>query len=281
MPTSAPAQLPPITGDYTVTPEQTQSYLRDGHITLRNVATTQEVSVWKPIFGQAVKDLSKEVLPLEKRSTYGKAFLQVGNLWKNVPSTQAFILARRFAKIAADLMGTDGVRMYHDQALYKEPHGGPTPWHQDQYYWPLATEKSITMWMPLVDIDSYMGSITFASGSQAEGYCSKLAISDESENFYQNLIKTKGYKVKNAGKMAAGDATFHAGWTVHGAPANRSDKPRDVMTIIYIDSAMRVGEVDNPGRVGDMKFFFPGLKAGDLADTEMTPVLYHKSQDAK
>ena len=276
MPTTSMSSLPPIVGDYPISSEQTSAYLRDGHITLRAVATPDEIAVWKPVFGQAVRDLSTERQPLEKRSTYGKAFLQVGNLWQRVPATQPFVLARRFAKIAAELMGTSGVRMYHDQALYKEPHGGPTPWHQDQYYWPLATQKSITMWMPLVDIDSYMGSITFASGSQAEGYCCKLAISDESENFYQGLIKAKGYKVQNAGKMAAGDATFHAGWTVHGAPANRSDLPRDVMTIIYIDADMRVGEADNPGRVGDFNHFFPGLKVGDLADSHMTPVLYRK-----
>lgn len=26
----------------------------------------------------------------------------------------------------------DGVRIYHDQALFKSPGGGPTPWHCDQ-----------------------------------------------------------------------------------------------------------------------------------------------------
>jgi ectoine hydroxylase-related dioxygenase (phytanoyl-CoA dioxygenase family) len=267
--------LPPITGDYTLTPDQPAAFARDGHITLRGVASPEEIAAWRPVFAKAVKDLSTEQRPLEKRDTYGKAFLQVGDLWNRAPATQPFVLARRFAKIAAELMGVRGVRMYHDQALYKEPHGGSTPWHQDQFYWPLATEKSITMWMPMVDIDAYQGSITFASGSQVEGYLSKeISISDESEQFYQTKIKTKGYKVSNAGKMAAGDATFHAGWTVHGAPANRSDKAREVMTIIYIDSEMRVAEADNPSRVADLRVWFPGLKPGDLANSPMNPVLY-------
>ena len=84
-----------------------------------------------------------------------------------------FVLARRFAKIAAELMGVQGVRIYHDQALFKEPHGGPTPWHQDQYYWPLKTDKFVTMWMPLTDITAEMGPITFANGSQKLGYLGK------------------------------------------------------------------------------------------------------------
>ena len=36
------------------------------------------------------------------------------------------------------------VRLYHDQALFKEAGGGITPWHQDQHYWPLDTDRTIT-----------------------------------------------------------------------------------------------------------------------------------------
>src|SRR5207249_11996994 len=56
--------------------------------------------------------------------------------------------------------------LYHDQALFKEAGGGRTPWHQDMYYWPLDTDRTITMWMPLVDVPAEVGSMLFASGSQ-------------------------------------------------------------------------------------------------------------------
>ena len=62
------------------------------------------------------------------------------------------MFAPRFAEVAARLLGVEGVRLYHDQGLFKEPGGGPTPWHQDGYYWPLDTERTITLWMPLVDV---------------------------------------------------------------------------------------------------------------------------------
>ncbi|MEJ7661127.1 MAG: phytanoyl-CoA dioxygenase family protein [Hymenobacter sp.] len=94
------------------------------------------------------------------------------NLWRADEGVRRFVLARRFARLAADLLGVENVRIYHDQALFKEPGGGPTPWHQDQYYWPVDTTNTITMWMPLVDIDVAMGMLTFASGSHRQGACS-------------------------------------------------------------------------------------------------------------
>jgi len=47
------------------------------------------------------------------------------------------------------LLDTQGVRMWHDQSLYKEPSGGFTPWHADQQYWPMASGLCVTAWIPL------------------------------------------------------------------------------------------------------------------------------------
>ena len=67
---------------------------------------------------------------------------------ENKEQIEEFVFSKRLAKIAADLLTVDGVRMYHDQALFNEGGGGITPWHADQYYWPLATGKTITAWIP-------------------------------------------------------------------------------------------------------------------------------------
>jgi hypothetical protein len=56
------------------------------------------------------------------------------------------------ARIAAKLMDVDGVRLYHDQALYKEPIGGITPWHADEFYWPLSNDNTVAAWIPLLSI---------------------------------------------------------------------------------------------------------------------------------
>jgi ectoine hydroxylase-related dioxygenase (phytanoyl-CoA dioxygenase family) len=186
-----------------------------------------------------------------------------------------FVLARRFAKVAADLMGVKGVRIYHDQALYKEPQGGHTPWHQDQQYWPLDGVKCVTLWMPLVDCSAAMGTMRFASGSQALGYLGPLNISDDSEKELSDLVRQKGYEISYAGDMSAGDATFHNGWTIHGAPGNETtDKLREVMTIIYLEDNAVITEPDHGARVNDLSRWFPGLKPGDIAASPLNPLVY-------
>ena len=141
--------------------------------------------------------------------------------------------AKRFARIAAQLMGVERVRLYHDQALFKEAGGGITPWHQDQHYWPLATNNTITMWMTLADIDADMGTLQFASGSHADGYLGDIPISDESEAQLKAFVERRGFTLRQADAMAAGSATFHSGWTLHSAPPNFSERMRPAMTLIY------------------------------------------------
>ncbi|MBW7459837.1 phytanoyl-CoA dioxygenase family protein, partial [Paenibacillus sepulcri] len=222
--------LPALDEPYEITETQIKNYQEKGHVLLRGVASASEVAAYEPIISQCVQRLNKQNKPLEERDTYGKAFIQIGNLWEKSEAVAKFSLARRFAKIAADLMGVDGVRMYHDQALFKEPYGGHTPWHQDQIYWPLDTDKTITLWMPLVPISEEVGSMTFASGSHSQGYINRMVISDESHKTLAQYIDGKGFEQWTYGAMAPGDATFHSGWTVHSAPGNPTDHMRKVMT---------------------------------------------------
>ena len=106
---------------------------------------------------EKVTELSTEHRPLQERDTYGKAFVQVTNIWTRCEVVKELVFSPRLARVAAELMGVSGARLYHDQALYKEPGGGPTPWHVDQVYWPLATEKTCTVWIPLQDTPLAMG----------------------------------------------------------------------------------------------------------------------------
>jgi ectoine hydroxylase-related dioxygenase (phytanoyl-CoA dioxygenase family) len=181
------------------------------------------------------------------------------------------VLARRFAKIAARLMGVKGVRLYHDQALYKEGGGGRTPWHQDQYYWPLLTDRTITMWMPLVDLTTRMGVMSFASGSHRAGYLGTLPISDASQSFFQDFVRERGYPLVHGVDMAAGDATFHSGWTLHSAPPNDTERMREVMTVIYFEDGAVLMEPDHAHREADLKAWFPGQAPGETAGSRLNP----------
>ena len=271
--------LPSLNSDYPLLPEQIQEYQNNGHVLLRGVASPQEVAPYREKITDIMSDFARSQRPVAERDTYGKAFLQLGNLWTKSEPVRRFVFAQRFAKIAADLMGVAGVRLYHDQALYKEPGGGHTPWHQDQQYWPLDGVRCVTLWMPLVDADENMGTMRFASGSQTLGYLGPQNISDESEARWSALVEEKGYPVSYAGAMRAGDATFHNGWTLHGAPGNDSaDQTREVMTIIYLEDGARITTPDSPSREADLKGCFPGLVPGDLAASPLNPLLYHRRQ---
>ncbi len=262
---------------YSVTDRQISSFQQNGHVMLPHVCSPEEIEVYRPILNAATARYNTETREMKDRDTYGKAFLQIMNLWVRDEAVRNYSLAKRFGKIAADLMGVDAVRLYHDQALYKEPGGGHTPWHQDQYYWPLETKgiETLTMWMPLVDVTLEMGALTFASGSHEDGFQGQIKISDESESHFENLVKLKGYPVTNCA-MKAGDATFHSGWTLHCAPRNQSSTMREVMTIIFFADGVKAMEPDNNNRADDLAGWLPGIKPGELAASPINPVVFRR-----
>jgi len=268
--------LPELDCEYTVPLEAVASFRRNGHVLLRGVASEEEIRQYRPVILAAREKFGAEAIPLKQRDTYGRAFLKGMNLWPEDEGVRRFVLARRFAKVAADLLGVAGVRIYHDQALLKEPGGGITPWHQDQHYWPLDTDNTITMWMPLLDLMPDMGTMRFVTGSHRDGYLGDLPISDESEAKFEEYIRSRGYTIAEGVEMAAGDATFHYGWTLHGAPGNSTARTREVMTIIWFADGARVTEPDNFNRRRDLERWMPGLVPGDLAASELNPLLFKR-----
>jgi len=266
--------LPDLTSAYPLSPHSIRAYRDKGHTVLRGLASVREVQAFAPAIAEVGEGARYDRRPLEERDTYGRAFQQMPNLWVRDARVKAFVFAERFARVAAELMGVEGVRLYHDQALSKEPGGGYTPWHQDRFYWPLDTPHTITMWMPLVDVSDEVGSMTFVSGSQRLGSLGDHAIGDASQQAFQRLIEERGLRHETHGALAAGDATFHDGWTLHCAPANPTATCRQVMTVIYFADGARVGAIDHPAREFDYKVWLRGCEPGGPAAGELNPLLY-------
>lgn len=212
---------------------------------------------------------------LEERSTYGKAFLQIFNLWCQDELVKELIFSRRLAKIATDLMQTDGVRIYHDQALFKEGGGGITPWHADQYYWPLQTDKTVTAWIPLQAIPLANGPLEFSACSHCVAEGRELAIGDESEKIMQQKLRVTGYKHVME-PFGAGEISFHSGWVFHRAGSNTSQEMRKVMTIIYMDKEMKLKQPENDNQINDWNTWCPGVIVGSVINSVLNPVLYQK-----
>ena len=69
----------------------------------------------------------------------------------------------RLGKMAADLAGVDGVRIWHDQALIKMPWANPTSWHQDNPKWSFTSDVAISIWIALDDVTGHNGCIFFCT----------------------------------------------------------------------------------------------------------------------
>jgi len=225
------------------------------------------------VISAKVDELNQQSIPLEKRDTYGKAFLQLFNLWREDPEIQTLIFSKRLAQLAADLMEVEGVRLYHDQALFKEAGGGITPWHADQYYWPLATSKTITAWIPLQATPLEMGPLEFSAGSQQVLTGRELSISDTSENIIKKNLRVNDFPhIIEAFDL--GEVSFHSGWIFHRAGANTTQEMRKVMTVIYMDKDITLKAPENEGQQNDWETWCPGVPVGSVVNSPINPVLY-------
>ncbi len=254
-----------------LTKEQIEFYNENGYIKLKHVLSPELLEKYRRVITERVAELSADTVPMDQRTTYGKAFLQIMNLWTKSDSVKEFVFGKRLARIAAELMGATGVRLYHDQALYKEAGGGITPWHADQYYWPVSSEKTITAWIPLQETPEDMGPLAFCEKSHRFQLGRDLEISDESEITLKQALNT--FSLEEGG-FDLGDVSFHAGWTFHRAGANSTDRPREVMTIIYVDEDIRLVPPKNKNQVSDMERWCPGVQVGEVVASPLNPVLY-------
>lgn len=260
---------------YALDPAAKAAFARDGFVRLSGVLPPEVVEHYGAEITRLTLQLNTETRPLAARDTYDRAFLQLMNLWRHSEAIRPFVFSARLARIAADLLGVEGVRLYHDQALYKEPGGGITPAHADQYYWPLASDRVVTAWIPLQAVPLDMGPLAFFKGSHREAFGRDLAISDESERAISEAMLSRGFDLAES-PFALGDVSFHAGWTFHRAGANRSRTARSVMTMIYMDRDMRVAEPAHAMQRNDLAQWLPGLAPGDAAASPINPLLWER-----
>jgi len=250
---------------------------KDGYVRLEKVLSEETLAAYAPEINRLVdeKNSNKDV-PLEERSLYDQAFIQVGNLWKLSEKVQQLACSMRLARIAAELLGTRGIRMWHDQALYKEPSGGFTPWHVDQQYWPMASSLSVTAWIPLQPVPLEMGPLCFGRGSHQKRIGRDMEISAESEQQIETAVKE--HKIAEVQEpYALGDVSFHLGWTLHRAGPNTTTTPRRVFTIIMMDIDMKLAEPKNKNQQTDWEGWTPSTQIGQIMNDPLNPVLYCES----
>jgi ectoine hydroxylase-related dioxygenase (phytanoyl-CoA dioxygenase family) len=248
-------------------------FRREGYVKIKQLLSPEVLKFYGDAITQQVIRLNTLTKPMVERTTYERAFLQIMNLWTKDETCRQFAFGKRLARVAAELMGVKGVRMYHDQALYKEAGGGFTPWHADQYYWPLSNDNTCTAWVPLQPTPLEMGPLAFAARSHRFEHGRDLEISDQSEAKIDELLKARNFAYVEE-PYELGEVSFHSGWTFHRAGGNSSPHARAVMTIIYMEDGIRLIKPRNKHQQQDWDAWLPGCKIGEIANSKLNPVLW-------
>lgn len=129
--------------------EIVERFARDGFVVVENLLSDDEVDAYGAAVTAAVDARTAgDDRPLESRSRYEQSFVQCMNLWEDHPEVRPLSFHPVVARAAAELLGVDAIRVWHDQALYKRAGGRPTDAHQDHPYWPILETASVTAWIP-------------------------------------------------------------------------------------------------------------------------------------
>lgn len=242
-------------------------YHNNGFIKIENVVEEEYLPELRRIIEAAVFiRKGKDERELKQKSQYEQSFLQCGYLCWDFPAVKEIVFAKRFAGIVRDLMQAEHIRLWHDQALFKEPGGRVTDAHQDCSYWPIHEPQfTSTMWLALVDVPVEKGCLYFYPKTN-----------DLNLREYVDIFKNPHQPefLKNEDRvfvpLKTGDATFHSGLTFHGAGENKSNQMREAMTVIYIKDGVTFDSSDERNRTHTSCI---GLNEGEIIDTKYTPIL--------
>lgn len=257
---------------YPLSSEQKARFRAYRCVKLPHFWTPEVLEYFEPVVTHWVGKLTESMPDLSQRDTYGKAFRQAFNLWVHDSRVKEWVLSPRIRMVMEELLECTGVRMYHDQALYKEPGGGITPWHADQYYWPLDSDRVATLWMPLHAVPTEMGPLNFAQGSHVLTEGRQLEIGEDSEARIGARMRIGDFPVLQE-PFGLGEVSVHSGWVFHRASPNQSAEMRKVMTGIYMDAQMRASEPVNAHQSADLAQWAPGVAVGELLNSRLNPQL--------
>jgi ectoine hydroxylase-related dioxygenase (phytanoyl-CoA dioxygenase family) len=147
-----------------VPPEQVAAYQRDGAVVIRQVLSPAEVARLREGINANLAAPSPRALVASQPDDPGH-FIEDFCNWQHNPAYRELVTQSALAPVAARLMQSQQVRMYHDHMLTKEPGTrARTPWHQDQPYYNVSGQQNISFWIP-VDAVRRHSTLEFVAGS--------------------------------------------------------------------------------------------------------------------
>jgi ectoine hydroxylase-related dioxygenase (phytanoyl-CoA dioxygenase family) len=146
----------------------TDAFRRDGVVVLRRVLGPEALDTLAAGVERNLRELSPLGMNATKPGDPG-AFVEDFRNWQRIPEYAEAIAASGLPALAGELMGAQTVRLFHDHLLVKEAGTrDPSPWHQDQPYYPIDGRQTVSFWIPLDPVDR-ASTLEFVAGSHAEG----------------------------------------------------------------------------------------------------------------
>jgi ectoine hydroxylase-related dioxygenase (phytanoyl-CoA dioxygenase family) len=259
--------------DFQLAPDLVEDFRRDGYVVVPDLLSDDELDRFDSDVTAAViaRRRDAEVIPLEQRSRYQQSFIQCMNLWEDHPEVARLTFDQRIGCVAGELLGVPALRLWHDQALYKEAGGRETDAHQDHPYWPIKETASVTAWIPLAGSTLASGAMGYVPGSHLIGM-----------RKFVNIFFGEPHDILSAPEIAGiepvfvevpkGGVAFHHGLTVHLARPNTTNRDRAVHTIIYFPDGSTRG------------YPFPhfsvergNIEVGQPIDSDATPIAWPRT----
>ncbi|KIC41339.1 phytanoyl-CoA dioxygenase [Ruegeria sp. ANG-R] len=214
----------------------------------------------------------------KKEGETGRFFDDYCN-WSRIPQFREVIEASPAAEVAADLMQSQSVQMFHDHVLVKEPGTSmATPWHQDGPYYFVDGQQNISFWSPLDSVKQATLRCVAGSHRWDKEVLPTRWVSEEGffpdEGQYMPIPDpdAEGMKVVEF-EMEPGDAVAFNYRTLHGARGNTSDSRRRAFSLRLVGDDARY--VERPGRTSPP---FPGhdMVPGQRLREDWFPVLLQR-----
>lgn len=265
-----------------ITQQQIEDYQDQGFLVVEDFLSPDELAELKSAVLKTVKELGDkkvaggEVEMTDGNDYYAKVFTQKLNLWRINETVRRYMLDPGLGEAVSKLSGVDGMRVWHDQALIKQPWGNPTAWHLDAPYWAFHSRQTISIWIALEDATLQNGCLFFLPGTHKEATFENVTIGQNFGGLF-TVYPQWAEREPACAAMKAGTASFHNGLTAHGAGPNITPHTRAAMTCAFMPNGATFNGQQNilPDRV------FNSLKVGDvLADDERNPLVYSTRENA-
>jgi ectoine hydroxylase-related dioxygenase (phytanoyl-CoA dioxygenase family) len=215
---------------------QIQAFERDGYLLVEDVLSPDEIETHGSAVDAGVLYRSKgDDRAIEDKTLYEQSFIQCINLWEDHEDVRPLTFHPRLGEMAAELLRAPKIRIWHDQALYKEPGGRVTDPHQDLPFWPIRPAHQVTAWIPFDGSRRDAGAMAYVPGSHSVGLKKFVDITHTFHpEPYDVLADPKIAEIEPVWIEAPiGSVVFHHSLTVHLASANETDDLRRVFCIIY------------------------------------------------